>query len=50
MKGLDYSSLFLDGVVIISWHNAVLILEFELAGNTFFTWWCLQWMMGDLHA
>lgn len=38
-KGLDYNSLFLDGVVIISWHStsdsAILILEFELVNNTF---------------
>lgn len=52
IKGLDYSSLFLDVVVIISWHStsdsAVIILEFELADNTF-TWLCLQWMM-DLYT
>lgn len=38
MKALDYTSLFLAGVVIISCHctsdSSVLILEFELTGNT----------------
>lgn len=45
-KGLDYNSLFLDGVVIVSCHStsdsAILILEFELANNTF--------LLGDISS